>query len=891
VTFDSGSPNSPVQPSPVNNGDNSSLNIPSKPPPCPEKRKRKRSRSSDHSPPRSPPPPPPPASLIMTSQPPNLLGTQGVQTSTTSIRQLPSIGPSLTNSSMKITVTGGMTRSNSAGSGPGPSSSSTTTQQKVILVSTSAASGTVGNIYQRSISVPILKSPQTNISNIPTSILGGGSVAVACSGQVAPQSSILKGAVTTPTTSGSSIINKIRPRYASSILSQGSSSLPGLPPRPAPRGRSNSLVLQSEENNNSTSKISGGSSFSQSGISSSDIPGFSSISSSNHLNIIGPNSVQMRHTSSGAQKSNVQVKQEGGKLLTHTIVSGSTPGSGSNIGNISNSNIISATTAGGSSSVAGSRIIGRTSIPNSSQGLYVVSTSSGTITVVTRTVASASVSNPRVVTVNTVNSSRPSIVRGSSSPSVLTVGSNQKSVSTMRQTGSIRPVISGPKSNVIVVHKGTIGAGTRPVGLQGLRDLSAKIIKPTAPGISSNIGGHSGILSGTLVVKPSTSTKVSSIISSTKDIISTNGTSFVSSSVTTTASSSGNNVIVVDFNESKSSVSTQNPTVLTHVVHAPSAIPSTSVRNPNSLFSSTTKSHSEASSSTLQKRESSSSSHDISTVSASSSLPSTFRVIKSPSLSSDLDEAGFEGAHSDLQHRTGERTPNLVTSSSDIKDSMEDPDEGERKLSSRGTRTSLSLEPEEDDVGEEDEEDNDWLKLGLDDEDEVEMEDEIEDEDEDKRSEGSSDAEKSNRVANKIIENEADVVEGSSKDIEDDDGNEVSEGKHIKPGTSGEASVSSSTGTEKEGELQILVQKAIEETFSLSNIAGVSSSSAIQARSDTPLSSSTPLRDESSLGSMSELDPASGYFYSPAGENSSEPTSNKADSPSPKDDEYLPDDN
>lgn len=80
---------------------------------------------------------------------------------------------------------------------------------------------------------------------------------------------------------------------------------------------------------------------------------------------------------------------------------------------------------------------------------------------------------PRVVTVNTINAPKASVsgIRTPAPATVVSVG--PKTIQTVRVTPQgptgLRPVLSGAKSNVIVVHKGAPAPGTRPMNIQGIR--------------------------------------------------------------------------------------------------------------------------------------------------------------------------------------------------------------------------------------------------------------------------------------------------------------------------------------------------------------------------------------------------------------------------------------
>ncbi|XP_042868570.1 BRCA2-interacting transcriptional repressor EMSY-like isoform X2 [Penaeus japonicus] len=505
-----------------------------------DKRKRKRSQSTDHP---LPPPPPPPAPREHTPSP-------GTPT-----KQLSSIGRAVPGPPMKITVTGNVTRGT-----PGtPVSTLGGHTQKVILVSTSGASGVGGGMYQRSLSVPVMKggtgTAQTVMRGVPT---GPGAIPATqiqqAGGNIGSGSMIVPSTYSsgTPTASAGMVqsgtyVNRMRPRVPSSAL----------PPRP--RQRSNSLVLQTEPG------------ITQRGVESGPASGGSSLTSSSHISTMasysgGPpsivgqaasqHSLQPTHlmthqtiqvrpgTPVTPGKTAIQIRQEGtagAKIITHTVA-GSSSTMGVPSGNSS---------AGGGSSSTGigpsapNRLVGRTPIlpPSSPQGsggpLYVVTTNSGTITVVTRTVAAGQGTGPRVVTVNTINAPKSSVsgVRTASPATVVSVG--PKTVQTVRVTpqgpAGLRPVLGGTKSNVIVVHKGAPPPGTRPVGIQGIRDVPTKIT--IGKGLSS-----SG--STTVLQKPA----------------GPRGT-VTASSVTPSSSStptSQSNVIVVDLSPEGSTVSNNN---------------------------------------------------------------------------------------------------------------------------------------------------------------------------------------------------------------------------------------------------------------------------------------------------------------------------------------------
>ncbi|KAK8731643.1 hypothetical protein OTU49_007403, partial [Cherax quadricarinatus] len=190
------------------------------------------------------------------------------------------------------------------------------------------------------------------------------------------------------------------------------------------------------------------------------------------------------------------------------------------------------------------RLMGRTPLlpPSSPQGtggpLYVVTTNSGTITVVTRTVAAGQGTGPRVVTVNTINAPKASVsgVRAPAPATVVSVGS--KTIQTVRVTpqgpAGLRPVLSGTKSNVIVVHKGAPSPGTRPMNIQGIRDVPTKIT------IGKNLSGSS---SSTVLQKPLPLSR---------------GTIGAPNVVPVSTPTSQGNVIVVDLSPENNSVSNNN---------------------------------------------------------------------------------------------------------------------------------------------------------------------------------------------------------------------------------------------------------------------------------------------------------------------------------------------
>ncbi|KAG0728649.1 BRCA2-interacting transcriptional repressor EMSY [Chionoecetes opilio] len=386
-----------------------------------DKRKRKRS-SSDHPLPPPPPPPPPPTPPAPPSR--DLPPTPGTPT-----KQVTGISRPLPGPPMKITVTGNITR----GTSGTPVSTLGGHTQKVILVSTSGASGVGGGVYQRSLSVPVMK--------------GGTGTAPAVMRGVSAQSSATPvSQLQTGSNMGSG--NMIVPStYPSSGLHGAGGMAPG-------------------------AEASGGSSGSNvsSGSHTSTLPSFPG----------GPPSVV--GAASGPPT----------KIITHTVGSAGATGTAGNTTSTPPSAPTSIITTAITTGVtqgpsATGRIVGRTPIlpPTSPQGtgapLYVVTTNSGTITVVTRTVAAGQGTGPRVVTVNTINAPKSSVssVRTPTPATVVSVG--PKTIQTVRVTPQgqgppgLRPVLGATKSNVIVVHKGAPSPGTRPMSIQGIRDVPTKI--------------------------------------------------------------------------------------------------------------------------------------------------------------------------------------------------------------------------------------------------------------------------------------------------------------------------------------------------------------------------------------------------------------------------------
>ncbi|KAK7072800.1 hypothetical protein SK128_019848 [Halocaridina rubra] len=473
--------------------------------------------------------------------------------------QIGGLSRPVTGPPMKITVTGNVTR----GSSGTPVSTLGGHTQKVILVSTSGASGVGSGMYQRSLSVPVMKgAPGGNPTVLRGVPAGSGSIS---SGQMQTGGSISSGNVMVPTTfssggpggSGGGIsqavmpqgtyVNRMRPRIPSGAI----------PARP--RQRSNSLVLHTEPTMPQRGLEQSSGSVTSSLASSShmsSVPGYSGappgiLSSTNQSSHNVPPGHLMTHQTIQVRpstpvtpgKAAIQIRQEGtgAKIITHSVgATGSSIG-GPSIGTASGSS----NTAGGNTSNTPGRLIGRPPLlpPTSPQGaggpLYVVTTNSGTITVVTRTVAAGQGTGPRVVTVNTITAPKSSVggIRTASPATVVSVG--PKTVQTVRVTPQgptgLRPMLGGAKSNVIVVHKGA-PPGTRPIGIQGIRDVPTKIT------IGKTLSGSSN---AALLQKPPPVPR---------------GTVSTASVVTAGPSTSQGNVIVVDMSGTEgSTVSNANP--------------------------------------------------------------------------------------------------------------------------------------------------------------------------------------------------------------------------------------------------------------------------------------------------------------------------------------------
>lgn len=583
-----------------------------------DKRKRKRSSSSDHP---LPPPPPPPA-------PRELPPAPGTPT-----KQLSGINRPMPGPPMKITVTGNVARGT-----PGtPVSTLGGHTQKVILVSTSGASGVGGSMYQRSLSVPVMKGGTGTPPNVLRGVPSAGSAVPAS--QIQPGGSVGSGSMIVPSTysgggplvSGGmppsgTYVNRMRPRVPSGAL----------PPRP--RQRSNSLVLQAEAG------------MPQRGVESGPNTGSSSMAPSSHLSsvptfsggtssMVGPSTgphgmpsghmmthqtIQVRPGNPVAPgKAAIQIRQEGAgaKIITHTVGS-----SGGGIGGPASN-----PSSGGTSSSVGmgpnatGRLMGRSPLlpPSSPQGtggpLYVVTTNSGTITVVTRTVAAGQGTGPRVVTVNTINAPKASVSGGRTPAPATVVSVGPKTIQTVRVTpqgpAGLRPVLGGTKSNVIVVHKGAPPPGTRPMSIQGIRDVPTKItIGKTLSGSSSTTVLQKppplprGTITGPNVVPVSTPTSQGNVIvvdlspegssvsnsNALADILQATGESASS----TNSSSSSSNTINVSTTASTTTTATNTSTNTLANITASTTTSSTTITTPTASSSNSGGSGSEGSAST-----------------------------------------------------------------------------------------------------------------------------------------------------------------------------------------------------------------------------------------------------------------------------------------------------
>ncbi|KAK8731641.1 hypothetical protein OTU49_007402, partial [Cherax quadricarinatus] len=282
-----------------------------------DKRKRKRSTSTEHP---LPPPPPPPA-------PRELPPASGTPTKQMGGMSRPVPGPP-----MKITVTGNVARGT-----PGtPVSTLGGHTQKVILVSTSGASGVGSGMYQRSLSVPVMKSSTGASPTVMRGVPSAGSTIPAS--QMQSGSNVGSGSMIVPSTysGGGSLVsggmppsgtyvNRMRPRIPSGAL----------PPRP--RQRSNSLVLQAEagmpQRGVESGAGSGGSSMS-SGSHMSSVPSFTGSPSGMVAPSTGPHGMPPGHlmthqtiqvrpsTPVATGKAAIQIRQEGtsgAKIITHSV--------------------------------------------------------------------------------------------------------------------------------------------------------------------------------------------------------------------------------------------------------------------------------------------------------------------------------------------------------------------------------------------------------------------------------------------------------------------------------------------------------------------------------------------------------------------------------------------
>ncbi|XP_068226884.1 BRCA2-interacting transcriptional repressor EMSY isoform X7 [Palaemon carinicauda] len=519
-----------------------------------DKRKRKRSLSTDH------PLPPPPPQPVSREQP--LTPNTPTKPQKFYELQIGGISRPIPGPPMKITVTGNVTRGT-----PGtPTSTLGGHTQKVILVSTSGASGVGGNMYQRSLTVPVMKggpgAPPTVMRGMPA---GPG-----------PISSNQMQTVMPPGT----YVNRMRPRVPSGAL----------PPRP--RQRSNSLVLHTEPTMPQRGvEANSGSGSGNMGSSShlGSVPGFSggppgmigSSAPSSHTvppsHLMTHQTIQVRPGPPVTPGKAIQIRQEatGAKIITHTV-----GGSGSGLGGPSNISSTGGTSStGGLSSNTPSRLMGRPPLlpPNSPQGtggpLYVVTTNSGTITVVTRTVAAGQGTGPRVVTVNTINAPKSSVggVRAASPATVVSVG--PKTVQTVRVTpqgpAGLRPVLGSAKSNVIVVHKGA-PHGTRPVGIQGIRDVPTKIT------IGKTLGGNANTA---VLQKPPPAPR---------------GTVGSSNVVSSGPQTSQGNVIVVDMSGAEGNA-VSNPNSLADILQATGILDAAAAASGSSSATNTNSSSTNAS--------------------------------------------------------------------------------------------------------------------------------------------------------------------------------------------------------------------------------------------------------------------------------------------------------
>ncbi|XP_063870292.1 BRCA2-interacting transcriptional repressor EMSY-like isoform X4 [Scylla paramamosain] len=590
-----------------------------------DKRKRKRSSSEHPLPPPPPPPPPPPT--------PPTPPTRDLPSSPGTPNKVTGIGRPLPGPPMKITVTGNITR----GTSGTPVSTLGSHTQKVILVSTSGASGVGGGVYQRSLSVPVMKG---GTGTAPTVMRGvSASSSTTPSSQIQTGSTVGSGNMIVPPTYSSSGLhgasamspagtyaNRTRPRVPSGTL----------PSRP--RERSKSLVLQADSagrgaegsGSSSCSNVSSGSHVSPMpsfpGGSSAVVGAASGSPSLSSGHLMTHQTIQVRPSATiNPGKTAIQIRQEGGagaKIITHAVGSAGvtgTAGCTTSVACTTSTTIITTATSSGitpGSSTTG-RLVGRAPIlpPSSPQGsgapLYVVTTNSGTITVVTRTVAAGQGTGPRVVTVNTINAPKSSVssVRTPTPATVVSVG--PKTIQTVRVTpqgqgpSGLRPVLGGTKSNVIVVHKGGPTTGTRPMSIQGIR-----VIKdvPTKITIGKTFTGSTA---APVLQKPPTVPRGP-----------------ITTPVLTTASTptTQSNVIVVDLSPETSNVN--NTGALADILQVTGEAPSTSSSGSSSSSNSSSSSSGNSNTSDLTTTTTSMSSiPDTTTIPAASTSITTPTII------------------------------------------------------------------------------------------------------------------------------------------------------------------------------------------------------------------------------------------------------------------------
>ncbi|XP_068226885.1 BRCA2-interacting transcriptional repressor EMSY isoform X8 [Palaemon carinicauda] len=467
-----------------------------------DKRKRKRSLSTDH------PLPPPPPQPVSREQP--LTPNTPTKPQKFYELQIGGISRPIPGPPMKITVTGNVTRGT-----PGtPTSTLGGHTQKVILVSTSGASGVGGNMYQRSLTVPVMKggpgAPPTVMRGMPAGpgpissnqMQTGGSIG-SSSNVMVPTSyasggqSASGGGIPQPVMPPGTYVNRMRPRVPSGAL----------PPRP--RQRSNSLVLHTEPT------------MPQRGVEANSGSGSGNMGSSSHL--------------------------------------GSVPGfSGGPPGMIGSS-------APSSHTVPPSHLMTHQTIqvrpgPPVTPGKAIQ-------------IRQEASTGPRVVTVNTINAPKSSVggVRAASPATVVSVG--PKTVQTVRVTpqgpAGLRPVLGSAKSNVIVVHKGA-PHGTRPVGIQGIRDVPTKIT------IGKTLGGNANTA---VLQKPPPAPR---------------GTVGSSNVVSSGPQTSQGNVIVVDMSGAEGNA-VSNPNSLADILQATGILDAAAAASGSSSATNTNSSSTNAS--------------------------------------------------------------------------------------------------------------------------------------------------------------------------------------------------------------------------------------------------------------------------------------------------------